>query len=285
MIGVRTTRMENSMKRISWSIIPLLTIAAALLAGCMSSAIVPDPGPDPAVRQVLAPTGKLRVGVYLGSPTSMIREPKTGEIKGVSIDLGRELAKRLGIPFEPVVYPRLAEVIEALKSGQVDFTVTNASAARAKIVDFTPPLLGLELGYLVLPGSPVSTLADVDRPGIRVGVSQGSSSQGVLTREFKHAQVVPAPTTKDAIEMLSQRKVDAFATNKAILFEMYDSLPNSLVLDGRWGLEHMAIAIPKGRDKAMAYMRRFAEDVTARGLVARAAERAGLRGTVKSESR
>ena len=271
------------MKRIRWSVIPLLAIAAALLAGCANTAIGPDPTPE--VRQVLAPTGKLRVGVYLGSPTSMIRDPKSGETKGVSLDLGRELARRLGVPFEPVVHPRLAEVIEALKSGQVDFTVTNATAERAKVVDFTPPLLGLELGYLVVPGSPVLTLADVDRPGIRVGVSQGSSSQGVLTREFKHAQVVPAPTTKDAMEMLSQRKLDAFATNKAILFEMSDALPRSRVLDGRWGLEHMAIAIPKGRDKGMAYMRRFAEEVTTQGLVAWAAERAGLRGTVESQSR
>jgi len=215
----------------------------------------------------------------------MIRDPKSGETKGVSFDLGKELAKRLGVAFEPVEYPRLAKVLEALKSGQVDFTVTNATAERAKVVDFTPPVLGLELGYLVLPGSPVSTLADVDRPGIRVGVSQGSSSQGVLTREFKHAQVVPAPNLKSAGEMLSQRKVDAFATNKGILFQMSDSLPDARVLDGRWGLEHMAIAIPKGRDQGMAYMRAFAEDVTAEGLVARAAGRAGLRGTVTIHSR
>jgi polar amino acid transport system substrate-binding protein len=270
-------------KRIRWSAIQLLAIAAALLAGCAGNAIGPDPSPE--VRQVLAPTGKLRVGVYLGSPTSMIRDSGSGETKGVTLDLGMELARRLGVPSEPVVYPRLAEVLEALKSGRVDFTVTNASAERAKVVDFTPPLLGLELGYLVLPGSPVSTLTDVDRPGIRVGVSQGSSSQGVLTRQFKHAQVVPAPTIKAAMEMLSQRKVDAFATNKSILFEMSDSLPNSRVLDGRWGLEHMAIAIPRGRDKGMAYLRTFAEEVTAEGLVAQAAGRAGLRGSVKNESR
>lgn len=271
--------MENSVKRIPWLSIPLLASAAALLAGCMSSAIRPA---DPDVRQLLAPTGKLRVGVYLGSPTSMIRDPASGETKGVSLDLGSELAGRLGVPFQLVEYPRLAEVIDAVKSGQVDFTVTNASAARAKIVDFTPPILGLELGYLALPGSPVSSPAEADRPGIRIGVSQGSSSQAALTRELKHAQVVPAPTIKAAIEMLSQRKVDAFATNKAILFEMSDALPDSRVLDGRWGLEHMAIAIPKGRDKAMDYLRAFVQDATADGLVTRAARRAGLRGTIES---
>ncbi len=260
---------------------PLLALLAFLLAGCAGTAVVPDT----ATRAALAPSGKLRVGVYTGSPTSMIKDPASGEARGVAYELGRELAQRLGVPFDPVVYPRLAEVLEAMKTGAVDFTVTNATEARRKLVDFTPPVLELELGYLVLPGSPVSMLADVDRPGIRIGVSQGSSSQGVLTREFRSARVVPAPTLKAAIEMLSQRKIDAFATNKGILFQMSDQLANSRVLEGRWGLEHMAIAIPKGREQAMPFVGRFAEQARSEGLVARAAARAGLRGTVRPEPR
>lgn len=237
------------------------------------------------VRQILAPTGKLRVGVYPGSPNSMIRDAATGETRGVTFELGKEFAERLGIPFEPVVYARVAEVLEALKSGAVDFTFTNATAVRANDVDFTPPLLAVELGYLVLPGSPVSTLADVDRHGIRVGVSQGGTSHSTLTRELKNATVVPAPTIKDATELLALRKVDAFATNKAVLFEIADALPGSRMLDGRWGLEHLAFAIPKGRDQAMSYVRKFAEDAKSDGLVDRAVERAGLRGTVNTQSR
>ena len=121
-------------------------------------------------------------------------------------------------------------------------------------------------------------LADVDRPGIRVGVTLGSSSQAALSREFRNAVLVPAPDVKGAIEMLSQRRVDAYATNKAILFEMSDALPGSRVLDGRWGLEHLAIAVPKGRDAGMAWLRGFAEDAQREGMVTRAADRAGLRG-------
>lgn len=238
----------------------------------------------PDVVKDLAPTGKLRVGVYPGSPTSMIKDRVSGETKGVSYDLGRELAARLGVPFEPVVFQTLSDVLAAVKSGQVDFTGTNATAARAKDMDFTAPVLEIELGYLVLSGSPVSTLADVDRPGIRVGVTQGSTSQSTLSREFKNATVVPAPTLKSAIEMLSLRKVDAFATNKVILFEMSDELRDSRVLDGRWGLEHWALAIPKGRDNGMVYLRKFAEDAKSEGLVKHAVERAGLRGTVRTES-
>jgi polar amino acid transport system substrate-binding protein len=214
----------------------------------------------------------------------MVRDAASGEIRGVSVDLGTELARRLGVPAERVEFRRIAEVLERVKSGDVDFTVTNATAARAKDMDFTQPLLAIELGYLVPPGSSISALADLDRPGVRVGVTQGSTSQKVLPGLLKSAAVVPAPTLKAALEMLSQHKLDAFATNKAILFEMSDALPGARVLDGRWGLEHLAIAIPKGREPGMAYARKFASDAMSEGMVVRAAQRAGLRGSIKAES-
>jgi len=171
-----------------------------------------------------------------------------------------------------------------MKAGQVDFTVTNATAARAKYVDFTQPILAMELGYLVPSGSQISSLADLDRTGIRVGVTQGSTSQRTLPGLLKSASVIPAPSIKAAMEMLSHGRLDTFATNKAILFEMSDALLGSRVLDGRWGLEHMAIAIPKGRESGMAYVRRFANDAISEDMVARAAKRAGLRGSIKVES-
>jgi polar amino acid transport system substrate-binding protein len=215
----------------------------------------------------------------------MLRDPTSGEVKGVSVDLGKELAKRLDVPYDQVEFRRIAEVIDALKSGGVDFAITNATPARAKDVDFTQPILSIELGYLVSPGSPISRLSELDRSGVRVGVTQGSTSQDALPGVLKNAAVVPAPNLKAAIEMLSQRKLDAFATNKAILFEMSDSLPGSQVLDGRWGVEHLAIAIPKGRDQGMPYMQEFVHDAIAQGLVMRAAERAGLRGAAKADPR
>ena len=262
------------------SIIPVIAIVAQLLAGCATTA----PAPGPETRQILAPSGKLRVGLYPGSPTSIIGDPASPDTKGVAFDLGRELARRLGVPFEPVVFPKNAEVLAALTSGQVDVAFTNATPTRAKDMDFTPPYLEVEQGYLVPAGSPIATLADIDKPGIRVGVSVGSSSQAVLTRQFKNAAVVLAPTLKGAIEMLSLGKLDAFATNKAILFEMSDQLPGSQVLAGRWGLEHFSIGIPKGRDLGMPYVRKFAEEAKSEGLVQSAVDRAGIRGTVKAGS-
>ena len=254
----------------------LLLGGAAWLAGCaVSTAVAPD------VRRVLAPTGTLRIGVYPGSPTSMVRSAGSDEMRGLSVELGRELARRLGVPSEVIVFQRVAEVVDALKGGRADFTITNATPARAQDVDFTPPLVALELGYLALPGSPVQSLADVDRPGMRIGVTQGSTSQGVLTRELKRARVVPAPSLQAAGEMLQRREVDAFATNKAILYELADGLSGARVLEGRWGLEHLAIAVPKGRDAAADYLRDFADTVRKQGLVGSAAARAGLRGTAE----
>jgi polar amino acid transport system substrate-binding protein len=253
----------------------------ALLAGCAS---VPPPAP-PAARTALAPTGTLRVGVYPGSPTSMLRMPGSTDMRGVAVDLGRDLGQRLGVPVEIVVFQRVAEVIDALKASRVDFTVTNATPARAADVDFTAPLIALELGYLSLPGSPVQAIDAVDQPGRRIGVSQGSSSQAALTRQFRQATVVPAPSLQVAAQMLAARELDAFATNKGILFELSDTLPGACVLPGRWGLEHLAIGIPKGRDAGMAWLRNFAEQARASGAVRRAAERAGLRGTVDAGER
>jgi polar amino acid transport system substrate-binding protein len=255
-------------------------VVAALLVACASA-----PPPPPAARAALAPTGTLRVGVYPGSPTSMLRTPGSSEMRGVSVDLGRELGQQLGVPVAIVEFQRVAEVIDALKASRVDFTVTNATPARAEVVDFTAPLIALELGYLSLPGSPVQTIESVDQPGRRIGVSQGSSSHAALPRMFHHATVVPAPSLQVAGQMLAARELDAFATNKGILFELADTLPGARVLPGRWGLEHLAIAIPKGREAGMAWLREFAEWARADGAVRRAADRAGLRGTVDAGER
>jgi polar amino acid transport system substrate-binding protein len=239
--------------------------------------------PTSQVKQAIAPSGKLRVGVYMGSPTSMVRDAKTGETRGITWELGQELARELGVPFEPVEFPRVAEVLQALQDGKIDFTFTNATPARQKVIDFTPPLLSLELGYLVTPGSPVAAPADVDKPGIRVGVSQGGTSHATLERDLKNAKVVPAPNLKSAIEIMTTKKADVFMTNKGVLFQMSDALPGSRIFAERWGLENMAIGIPKGRDAGKAYIQEFGTRAKGSGLVKGAADRAGLRGAVDAQ--
>ncbi|HYT97436.1 MAG TPA: transporter substrate-binding domain-containing protein [Casimicrobiaceae bacterium] len=258
--------------------VPHVALLLALFAGCASVTTAPDPS---AIR-TLAPTGKLRVGLYPGTPTSIIGEPTSGDAKGVGFELGRALAERAGVSFEPVVFPRNADVLAAAKSGTVDMVFTNATPARMNDMDFSPVVLQIEQGYLVPGGSAIRARDEIDRTGVRVGVSEGSTSEATLSRELRNAKVVRTSSLKTAIDMLSSGRLDAFATNKATLFEISDALPASRVLDGRWGLESFAIGIPEGREAAMPLIRSFVGDAKTKDIVTGAVERAGLRGTVLS---
>jgi polar amino acid transport system substrate-binding protein len=229
----------------------------------------------------LAPTGHLRVGVYPGSPTSMVVDPAK-QTHGLAYDLGRELAKRLGVPWEYVTFQRVAEIVNAVKNGEVDFTVTNATPARAGDVAFSPTLISIELGYLVPANSSISRADDIDRPGIRIGVTKGSTSERTLPARFKNAKIVPAESVKLAIGMLGRGELDVYATNKPTLFEMSDAMTGARVLDGNWGLEHLAVAVPKGRDEGLRFVETFVKDVQSNGLLDQIQREAGLRGAVKA---
>ncbi len=274
-------------RRLLW---PLAVAALLGLTACVSTWQTPSPSSAqtalsvaPEVQQALAPTGVLRVGVYLGSPTSLVRDAKTAHSHGVAFELGHALGQQLGVPVQVVEYPRVAEVIEGLKKSEIDMTFTNATAARAKDIAFTPALIQLELGVLVPANSRLQSFADVDRAGVRLGVSQGSSSQGVLGARLKQATVVPVPSLSVAQQMLQRGELDAFATNKGILFELAEKLPGAQVLKDRWGLENLAIAIPKGRETVMPYLREFAQSLVARGELQKMANRAGLRGLAQAD--
>jgi polar amino acid transport system substrate-binding protein len=182
-----------------------------------------------------------------------------------------------------LIHQRVDQILKAMMAGELDFTVTNATPVRAKDLDFSQTLLSIELGYLVPPNSSVFTVEDIDKPGTRIGVTQGSTSERTLPKLLKNASVVPAPSIKEAAQMIGNKQLDAFATNKPILFEMSDGIPGSRILDGRWGVEHVAVAIPKGREIARDYIRRFVEDVQQSGLLAGAVLRSGLRGSIKAD--
>ena len=257
-----------------------LLVGASLLGGCASfnatSTSVPSVAPQ--IKNTLAPTGVLRVGVYLGSPTSLVRASPSGESFGIAFELGKTLGQQLGVPVQIVEFPRVAEVIAAIKDEKVDMTFTNATAARAKEIDFTAPMVQLELGVLVPSNSSIRSFADVDKQGVRLGVSQGSSSQSVLGQRLKQTTIVPVPSLEVAASKLQSKELDAFATNKGILFELNEKLSGFQVLQDRWGLENLAIAIPKGRQDALPYLNVFAQKVRESGQLDLMIKRAGLRG-------
>src|SRR5256886_4546041 len=245
-------------------------ILALLLMGCagMSTA------PTPEARQALAPTGKLRVGLQLGSPHNVIRDPVSGEMKGVGFDLGKELARRMGVPFEPVLYPSVGALLDSGKSGAWDVAFVGFSPARAKEWDFTALHLEIEFGYLIPGDSSMSTMADVDRPRVRVAVQEKSGPDIFFSRTLKNTVLVRASSNPGALETLKSGSADVMGSLKPILFEMSNQLPGSRVLDGRPGIDPHAMAMPKGRDLGVAYAHRFIEEAKSDGLVKAAIERA-----------
>ena len=127
------------------------------------------------LRESLAPTGKLRASLYLGGPTNVIVHPTTGEMKGVGYEIGKELARRLGIPYEPVIYKTPKLLVDDIESDNWDVAFIARSSSREKIMKFSETYLSLEQGFLVPTDSSIKTMEEVDRPGIRVGVPAGGS--------------------------------------------------------------------------------------------------------------
>jgi len=254
----------------------MIAVLPLLLAGCAAVQSVPTPEE----KHALAPTGKLRVCLYLGGPTNALKDPGSGEIKGVGFELGQALAQRMKVPYEPVIHPTPRAVVEAISSGGCDVTFIAQDPDREKIMDFTAVYMSIEHGFLVPSGSPISTMAEVDRPQIRVGVPAGGSVIPPLKRTLKNAEIVGS-SMAGAAELLRSGQVDVFAANKANLFEISDKVPGSRVLDGRFSVDRFALGVPKGRDPGLTYVRKFIEDAKSEGLVDAAIKRAGVRGTIK----
>lgn len=252
----------------------------ALLAAAIIS-LLGAPARADGEAKLLAPSGTLRVGIYPGSPTSMVTDA-AGKPHGLAYDLGGALAKRLGVGIDYVRFQRIADIVTAIHDGQVDFTVTNATPARANDVSFSKPVLAIELGFLAPANSPIGKLEDIDKAGVKIGVTKGSTSERTLPTKFKNATIVPAESAKAAIAMFGSSEIDLYATNKPTLFEMSDRMPGAKILDGNWGAEHMAIAIPKGREDALALLNRFVTEEQSSGALDTIQQQAGLRGATKA---
>lgn len=254
----------------------------AFLAVWILLAVIPNSAnaAEPDVQKTLAPTGKLRVGFYSGAPTQLIKDPATGEMKGVAYDLGRELARRLEVPFEPVVLPSIGAVLDAGKQGKWDVAFIGYSAARLKDWDYAPLHLQVEFGYLVPEQSTIAKLDDVDQSGVRVAVQERSQPAAFLTKNLKKATIVLAASNAAAFELVKSGAADAAFTLKPNLFQLKGQSTAFRVLDGSPALDPHAMAMPKGRDKGLAYARAFIEEAKSSGLVKAAIDRVGLKGVV-----
>ncbi len=266
-------------------------IAAVLLAACagMSSpAPTPTPpsaptlevraAPPPAAVAELAPGGKLRAAINFGNPILATKDPASGQPRGVSVDLARELAARLGVPVELVTFDAAGKVVEAARSGAWDIAFVAIDPARGQDMLQSPPYVVIEGAYLVRADSPIRRNEDVDREGVRIAVGKGSAYDLFLARQLKHARIVHAPTSPAVTDLFVAQQLEVAAGVKQQLQADASRLPGLRLLDGRFMVINQAMATPKGREAGARYLNEFVEAMKASGFVARALARHGIEG-------
>jgi polar amino acid transport system substrate-binding protein len=231
-----------------------------------------------AVRADLAPTGTLRVGINHGNLVLAQKNPTTGEVKGVAVDMAGELGRRLGVPVELVQYSSAGQMTDALAAGAWDVAFLAREPGRAGEIGFTAPHLLIEGTYLVPAGASFARAADVDREGVRIAVSEKSAYDHFLTRNIKHATLVRGSGNSAGLGLLQAGRADVIAGVRQLLLLDQAKLPGSKVLEDRFMVIEQAMGMPRGRDAGLAYAKAFIEDVKASGFVARALEKSGVRG-------
>jgi polar amino acid transport system substrate-binding protein len=233
---------------------------------------------SPALRSDLAPTGKVRVGINYANPVLARKDPSTGQLSGVAVDLSSELGRRTGLPVELVPYDSAGKMVDGLKTGDWDIAFLAVDPGREGEIDFTAPYVDIEGTYLIPAGSPINTIADVDRSGVRVALSKGAAYELYLSRNLRHAQMVKTATPPEAFALLVEGKADALAGVKQTLNANAQKLPGSRVLDGRFMAIGQAMGISKGRSYGWKYLSEFIADAKSSGLVKRIIEKNGIRG-------
>jgi polar amino acid transport system substrate-binding protein len=230
------------------------------------------------VKKELAPTGTLRVGINHSNFLLVNPGSPHGAPRGIAADLGAELARRLGVPVQYISFDAAGKTADAVTTGAWDIAFLGAEPQRADEIAFSAAYLEIPVTYMVPPGSPIKTPADVDREGVRVAVSAKSAYDLYLSRTLKHAQLVRAEGIPASFELFKAQKLEALAGLRPGLMRDSEKLPGSRVLDGQITAVQQAIGTPKARAAAAQYLRQFAEDVKASGMVARAIDQHGVRG-------
>ena len=253
--------------------IAITPILAAILAAVSAAPMTP-----PAAVADLAPASKLRAAINFGNPVLANKDPSTGEARGVSVDLARELARRLGVPLEVVTFNAAGKVVEAVKTGAWDIAFVAIDPARAADMDYSAPYVVIEGAYLVPAASPIMSNAEVDRDGVRVVVGLGSAYDLYLTRELKRAQIVRAPTSDQVVNVMLTQSCEVAAGVKQQLESDSRRVQGARLLPGRFMVINQAMATPKGRPAGATYLAEFVEEMKGSGFVASALARHGIEG-------
>ena len=243
-------------------LIPLLALFACAVASAQPVA-------------ELAPTGKLRAAINYGNAV-LASKDANGQPQGVSVDLARALAARIGIPVELITFDSAGKVSSSV--GQWDIAFLAVDPARATDIAFTAPYVVIEGAYLVPASSPIKANDEVDRAGTRIVVGAGSAYDLFLTREIKSATLVKAPTSPAVVDMMVAQKLDAAAGVKQQLEADAKRVADVRLLPGRFMVINQAMGVPQGRPAAAAYVKQFVEDMKASGFVADSMKRHRIEG-------
>src|SRR4051812_10255931 len=217
-----------------------------------------------AARAELAPTGKLRVGINYGNFVLAQKDVEAGQPRGIAPALARDIAARLNVPVDFVTFETAGRMADAVGSGAWDIAFLANEPERASEILFTAPYLEVEAGYLVPPGSPIQNVAEVDSPGIRIGIATKSAYDLFLTRTLRHAMLFRAIGMAGSYELFVSDRLDVLAGIKPWLAKMVEKIPGSRVLDGRFMAVQQCIGTPRGRDAGVQFLNQFVEEAIPR---------------------
>ncbi len=223
----------------------------------------------------LAPSGRLRAAINFGNSVLVQLDPGGGAPRGVSPELARELARRLGVPIDYVMFDAAGKVFEAIKAGAWDIAFLAVDPVRAAGIDFSAPYVVIEGVYVVPQNSPLQTIEDVDRAGVRVATATGSAYDLFLTRALKNATIVRAPSGAESLDQFTTQRLEVAAGVRQPLAAFVQSQPGFRMIPGRFMAIEQAMGTVKGRPAGARYLRQFVEEMKASGFVAKALKDSG----------
>ncbi len=216
----------------------------------------------------LAPQGVLRAGINMSNFLLVTGRSASGDPQGVSPSMASAIAKRLGVPVKYVPFPKPGELADAVDNDVWDIGLIGAEPARAEKIAFTAAYVEIEATYLVPAGSSIASIAEVDRPGVRIAVTARSAYDLWLERNIRHATLVRSDSLASATEKFMNDKLEALAGLRPGLLSDVQKMPGARILDGQFTAVQQAIGTPRKNTEGARFLRDFVEEAKASGLVA-----------------
>ena len=225
--------------------------------------------------------GTLRVGINLANILLVTGRGPAGEPRGVAPDMAAALAGRLGVAVEYVTFDTPGEVADAVAHDRWDIGLIAEEPKRAETIAFCDAYVEIEATYLVPAGSPIQSIEEVDRPGVRVAVADRAAYDLYLSRTLKHAELHRAKGLPGAVELFKREKLDALAGLVPALKDNAESFPGSRLLPGRYTTVRQAVGTKPQNEALKAFVQQFIADAKASGLVAELIDRHGVTGKLQ----